>query len=167
MKTKDVSIGGSLYRVSKFDATIGAWILSNLVAASAQAKKPDIQSSDKTGPMPDMDKMSEKERDDFAQANVAYMWTLAGTVLDLDKYKTIQQYALRACSKQVVSSPTQMTFEPIVMVDGRWAIDSLRDDTNTVSRLIVEVLQFNLAPVFLEDAFRSTPSDTPPQSASR
>lgn len=153
MKRKDVEIDGKKYQVEKLDAVTASWILNSLVAASAEMQRPADTS---TASVPDkVATLTAKEREDMAQATVALMWTMAGSKLPIDKYRYIQQTALQACFWQSADSPTTTTFEPVMMRDGRWANRELSDNVKTVTRLITEVLQFNLSAVFLEDAYPS------------
>lgn len=146
-KSKDIKIAEYQCRVGKLDACSAAWILGVLMAVVAekrrqQAQPPADAAPDAPTPTDDA------AREEMARGIVGALWLTAGSALDRDRYRDVQQGCLRVCAAQNDGG----LFEPIVSSDGRWVRKDIGGDAPTVHRLILETLQFNLSPFFLDDA---------------
>jgi len=145
-KTKDLKIGDYQCRIGKLDACSAAWTLSVLMAVVADQRRRQPQPTEAAAPEPPPDDATARE--EMARGVVGALWLTAGSALDRERYRDVQQGCLRACSARNDGG----LYEPIVAGDGRWSRKDIADDALTVHRLILETLQFNLSPFFLDDA---------------
>jgi hypothetical protein len=165
-KTKELKIGEYQCRIGKLDACSAAWILSVLMAVVADQRRRQPQPAEAGAPEPPNDAAA---REEMARGVVGALWLTAGSALDRERYRDVQQGCLRACAARNDGG----LYEPIVAGDGRWSRKDIADDAPAVHRLILETLQFNLSPFFLDDASSGegqAPGDGPrsaPPNASR
>lgn len=146
-RTKDVTIDGKKYQLSKMTAMVASRIHNWLVTASIkfQAEQQNI-----TTPAAEEEALHEEERkkdpQKAAAATVAMLWLLSSSTLSEEACTKIQNYALRSCSlypDDGVGMPS-----PIMLADGRWAVKALETDATAVNQLVIESLQFNISPFF-------------------
>jgi hypothetical protein len=145
-KTKEVSIGEYQCRVGKLDACSAAWVLGVLMAVVADQRRRQPQAPEQQAPEPPPKDAAARE--EMARGVVGALWLTAGSALDRERYRDVQQGCLRVCSARNDGG----LFEPVVAADGRWSRKDIGDDAPAVHRLILEALQFNLSPFFLDDA---------------
>ena len=142
--TKDITIGNDRYQLVKMSAQTASWISNLLVANSLLNARPST-SNESSEPSEEMPEMKPEEK---AYAAVGSLWLLCGASLAEDVYKRIQNCCLMAC-RQYDSNGTLLA---VLMQDGRFVSKDLENDAPTVNRLIMEAMQFNIAPFFIESA---------------
>src|SRR5580698_3156046 len=70
------------------------------------------------------------------------LWMTAGPLLSRAAYNEMQAECLKTCK---VFNAAGNVYEAVLMADGRFTRDALRDDPTVADRLISEVMQFSLA----------------------
>jgi hypothetical protein len=150
-KFKDVTVGERTFRLSKMPATDADWVKNQLVFAFCK----DMKSSGEQTEQPE-------PTEQWALDLVKALWIKGGVVISRETYTDIQAICLRACA----SVNDGVAGGPIMMVDGRWADQTVKDDVKTVSDLIVQSLQFNLLPFFYDgpSGNSASPSSNPPNA---
>src|SRR6185437_9017451 len=126
-------------------AETGAWILNVLISAMFKVAGEQESNAEQAA----FDKAEPVEK---ANAAVAAMWISIGTTVSLETYKQIQRSCLQTCLLYVGGNPL-----PLISANGRWADASLEKNVIVVNQLVIEVLQFNLAPFFIESALKNKP----------
>jgi len=124
-KYKDVEINGAWYRIEKFDAQTGSFVVYKLLAQLAPI-------------LPMLTK--EVDSDRFKNQLPSVL-----TGLSREDFKTLQIDCLNACSRLEGNAKIPM---PIVTADGRLAIEDLNDDTVTIMFLTVQAIAFNMSSFF-------------------
>ncbi|MBG9773568.1 phage tail assembly chaperone [Brevibacillus laterosporus] len=133
VKYKDVEINGRKFRVRKFPARVGSFMIIKLTAILApmfagikqnlKAKSADdiinMDDIDITGVLEQLNNLSEKDFD------------------------YIQEKALSVCYETL---PAGLT--PVLHANGAFGVEDLEDDTVTVMALTVHALTFNLTSFF-------------------
>lgn len=162
MDYKDVEIEGKAFRVGRMTATVGARILNVLLSAGAKAQAKETSTPEEK----DEAKMAFEELSEEEKANIAISstWIMVGSSISSEVYSEIQMNCLRVCLlyPQSDSSPI-----PVVMANGKWATSEIEKDLPVVNQLIIEALQFNLAPFFIARALKSGAASAQHQSPSR
>src|ERR1700728_3348686 len=103
-KTKDIKIGDYQCRIAKLDACGASWILGVLMAVVADQRRRQAQSTAPTAPSdvstPEPPPTDAAAREDMARGVVGALWLTAGSALDRDRYRDVQQGCLRVCTAQ-------------------------------------------------------------------
>lgn len=130
-KTKDVKIGERMFRVRKFPARSGGFVLIKVGALLA----PMFSGLDvkKVKKIEDVD-TSKVDINKIAQALFQ---------LSQDDYDLIQTEALRVCACQL-----QAGWTPVLNENGSIGVPDLEDDTMSILWLTVHALAFNLTSFF-------------------
>jgi len=138
-------------------ALVGSRILNVLISTSAKQTSSEAPAEEKAQEKSLFDNLPEEEK---ANLIIASSWMLIGTNVPEDVYTQIQKNCLKTCSVYISpdAPPT-----PVVMSDGRWAVKEIENDIPTVNQLIIEALQFNLAPFFTASALKSGSAAAPKQ----
>jgi len=161
MEYKDTTIGERKFRLGRMTALVGARILNVLISTSAKQQSSSQNSAEeKTETEQEkamFDSFSEEEK---ANLIIASSWTLIGTNVPEDVYTQIQKNCLKTCSIYVSPDAPPV---PVIMADGKWAAKEIEHDIPTVTQLITEALQFNLAPFFTASALKSGSAAAPKQ----
>lgn len=144
--SKTVTIGERQFKIGRFRAVVGARILNVLMSATLRAQTEDKPSD--SAEAKEFTALSEEEK---ANISIASMWVLVGATISAELYGEIQKSCLQVCffMKQEDASI------PIIMSNGRWAVPEIEKDIPTVNELIVQCLQFNLAPFFIASASKA------------
>lgn len=114
---KDVDIAGRKFRINKFDALTGSYIIYTVmtqILPMGMGKK--IDGLDESSSMPIMSK---------------------------EKFREIQIDCLKACS-EIKPAGNSIAPMPIMMSDGRWASEEYENDAPLVMALTVQVLGYNI-----------------------
>ena len=143
--SKELDVDGKKFQLRRISAETGAWILNVLISAMFKSASVEESTSEQAA----FDKSEPVEK---ANAAVAAMWISIGTAVSLETYKQIQRCCLQTCMLYVGGNPV-----PLISTNGRWADASLEKSVTVVNQLIIEVLQFNLAPFFIESALKNKP----------
>lgn len=136
---KEIKIGDSAYRLSKMSAQIASWLysllLSSMIKAQQGARQEVVQAENPAANL---------QPEEIGRGVVEALWMTSGSVLSEEQHAKVQQHALRQVSYYITpdSEPA-----PILMKDGRVA-DEKTSDPVIYNRLVLESLQFNLAPFF-------------------
>ena len=147
--TKELTIVNKQFQLKRIDAQAGAWILTVLISAMFKASSGEESSPSEQS---EFDKADPVEK---ANSTVAAMWISVGTTVSLEAYRQIQRYCLQTCLLYIANNPV-----PLISTDGRWADKELERDIPVVNQLITAVLQFNLAPFFIESALKNKEAST-------
>lgn len=130
-KYKDLEINGSWYRVEKFDAKTGSYVVYKLLAQVLPI-------------LPMLTK--EVDADAFRNQLPSVL-----TKLSREEFDELQTACLKVCSRLEGNSKLPM---PIVTDDGRMAIEELNDDTVTIMLLTVQAIAFNVTSFFDENTLK-------------
>lgn len=145
-KTKVVEINGKSYEIGRFTPQTGSWIANLLITTMLKSQKdgaPETQEESAD------DKVSAEEK---AAGLVSILWLMASSDLPEATYARIQNHALLVCG-QIHQEGAGAT--GIIKESGKWIATELQDDAPTISKLVTEALQFNIAPFFLEGVSNS------------
>ena len=143
---KELTIGDKKFQLKRMSAETGSWILNVLLSAMFKAVSgEEVSTSDQA----EFDKGDKVEK---ANNAIAAMWVSVGTTVNLETYKQIQRCCLQTCLLYVGGNPLML-----ISANGRWADAALEKNVLVVNQLITEVLQFNLAPFFIESALKNKP----------
>jgi hypothetical protein len=131
---KDVTINGRTFRIRKFSAKVGAFMVLKVTGLIAPLfKNVDLNKlMNVKGP----------EDIDLSTFNFAGIMAELGNLSE-DDFNYIQDRCLQVCSE---SLPAGLT--PVLNPNGSFGVLNLEDDTMTVLALTVHVLMFNLKSVF-------------------
>lgn len=140
--SRQLKVGDQNFQIKRISAELGAWILNIMMSAMFKLANSDDGAA----------QHEESQIDPVEKANeiVAAMWISASTVISPDTYKQIQRYCLQACNIEIGGNPV-----PLVDLKGRWAAPELETNLPVVNQLIVETLQFNISPFFIESALKN------------
>lgn len=147
--SKEVEVGGERYRLHKMPVEASTRIHNMLMAIAFKAR--DGSAGDSA---PEPDEATAEER---ADAMVATLWMLASAEMEEKTYARVQHQCMLACSRLGGDG----SLAPVKILDGRWAFEELKHDGPTVDRLVVEVLQFNIAAFFLARLSRLAAATAP------
>lgn len=143
---KNTTISGHEFRIGRMSAMTGARVLNLLLSAIMQSP---TKEDSKPGAEPELESLSAEEK---ANNSIAAMWMIVGSMLSEEAYIRVQRAALQVCMFFPVPDSPGI---PVLSVNGKWAATEIETDIPTVNQLIVQALQFNLAPFFIESALRS------------
>ena len=130
-KYKDVEFGGSWYRIEKFDARTGSYVVYKLLAQVLPI-------------LPMLSK--EVDPDEFRGQLPSVL-----TKLSKEEFGELQTACLLVCSRLEGNSKIPM---PVITDDGRIAIEDLNDDTVTIMFLTVHAIAFNVSSFFGENTLK-------------
>jgi len=124
---KDITIGSRKFRLNKFDALTGSYIvytlLTQILPMGLDEKVEGLAGQDRSS-LPTMSK---------------------------DSFISLMRDCLKVCSEiKMVNNIVAPV--PIMLGDGRWAVPDLETDTVTVMLLTVQALGFNVTDFFTENA---------------
>ena len=149
-KTTIALINGGEYQIGRMAPDIGAFILNRLIAAGVEADRRMAESQAQAPPPP-------ARAADEAQATQATPEDTVRTLcaaaffrtpgFDLETYRIVQRATISVCSR-MEGEPTQKVPMPMMNAAGQWAIADVRDDIGLVSKLMTEVMVFNLKSFF-------------------
>lgn len=148
-ETKEIELPDKTrYRLDKLSAPVASRIFNLLMSAVMKAQA-GAGGGGGDGP----EEPEAVDREERAKAQVGLMWLLASTALDDDQYAKIQGQCLASCALLDGAATV-----PVRMADGRWAVKALEYDAPAVNRLVLEALQFNIAPFFLVALSQAAPA---------
>lgn len=123
---KDIDVGKRRFRISKFDALTGSYImytlLTQMLPMGLGKRIPGLEN-----------------------------FAIESASMSKEKFMEIQRDCLRACS-EVVPVEGQVTLMPLLMVDGRWGVAGVENDAPLILNLTVQVLVYNAKSFFEGDA---------------
>jgi hypothetical protein len=149
---KEVLVGERRYRIIRMTPLVGARIINVLFSAVIKTANSSGEENTKSE-KEDFEKMPSEEK---AKISIQSMWMAAAAILSSDAYEEIQKASLRCCQLFVQEDAPP---SPVMMASGRWAITE--PSVTVASQLIVESLQFNLAPFFIESESKPADSTAP------
>jgi hypothetical protein len=136
---KDVEVNGRNFRVRKFDALTGSFMLIKLTGLLAPLlKNIDLKKLDLKEPNT-MDEASDINLDAF---DLPGIMSALGNLPEED-FKYIQGKCLRVCHESLSAGLT-----PVLNTNGSFAVMGLDEDTMTVMALTVHALVFNVKGFF-------------------
>ena len=158
---KQFAIGSDQYQVAKMTALTASYIYGLFVSSMIKLVRETPAEADSVSseePKPD----TEAE----AAQRVGFLWSMLSGSIDEKTYSSLQQKCLAVCSKQVQAGDS-FVYSPVLMQNGsgRFAIPELAQDAVAVNRLIVEALQFNIAPFFTGGGSAGQPGLAPASPA--
>ncbi|MGG3884354.1 phage tail assembly chaperone [Brevibacillus panacihumi] len=140
IKYKDVEINGRKFRVKKFSARVGSFMILKLTTILAPLFK-NVKINVKALNTPDGNPI-----DDFNL--VGFMETL-GSISEQD-FTYIQDACLRVCYELLPAGETQ-----VLDNSGNFGVANIEDDTVAVMTLMAHALMFNLSGFFAESGLGS------------
>lgn len=126
---KEFTVGNRRFRVKKFDALTGSYIIYTLLTQIL--------------PMGLGKQVAGLE--DNAPANAP--------VMNKETFMDIQRSCLKTCF-EIVPAGGIVTPMPVMLADGRWGIGDLENDAPTVMLLTIQVLGFNVQSFFDESVLK-------------
>ena len=142
-KTKDVTISGRRYQLAKMTPETGCLIHSLLVYVGLKYAEGKVENADAIAasvPPPSDDPVAR------AEGITRMLWLMAPATLPEASYRSIQKYALAACSFYL---KPDMPPSPVKMADGvRWADAELADDGPGMQELVTQSIIFSISPFF-------------------
>lgn len=131
---KDVEIGGRTFRIKKFDALTGSFMLIKITGMLAPLfKNMDI------GKLKDVKDVSEVSPDAF---DISGIMAEIGNLSEQD-FKYVQEKCLRVCSEVLPAG-----LSPVLNPNGSFGVIGIEEDTMTVLALTVHTLIFNVKGFF-------------------
>jgi hypothetical protein len=127
---KDVEINGRTFRIKKFDAMTGSFMLIKITGIIAPMLKGV-----------DLKKLSESDGESF---DFDYTIVLAeiGNLSEKD-FTYVQEKCLQVCSEMLSAGMT-----PVLNKNGTFGVIGLEDDTVTIMALTIHALAFNVKGFF-------------------
>jgi hypothetical protein len=122
---KDIEIGGKKFRIRKFDALTGSYIIYTLLTQMLP-----MGLSEKIDGLPSGDSKAPP--------------------MTKEKFMEVQLDCLRACSEIVPTGDT-VTPIPLLTADGRWSSEELASNAPLVIMLTIHVLGYNAQSFFDEN----------------
>lgn len=146
-KFKEVEIKGRTFRIKKFDALTGSFILIKITALLA----PIISHLDlkKINSVKPTDANADTDSFNLDGIDIPGIASELGKLSEVD-FRFLQGKSLRLCSESLPAG-----FVPILHDNGSFAVQNLDDDTMTVMALMVHALVFNVKGFFLESPLAS------------
>ena len=126
---KDVEVGDRKFRLHKFDALTGSYIMYTLLTQIL--------------PMGLGKQIEGLEAEAGANANLP--------VMSKEKFMEMQKDCLRACS-EIKGVDNQVLPVSVMLPDGRWGIDDIKDDAPLAMVLTIQVLGYNSLSFFAGNA---------------
>lgn len=132
---KTIEISGRRWQIGRFDALTGSYIAFKLLTETLPALPMPPELQEKLGMM-------------FSPTQKS------GSIMSKTDFIALQRDCLSVCGeiKNVGGVETPI---PVLMPDGRWAVDDLENDTVTVIALTLTALVFNISSFFEEDALKA------------
>ena len=124
---KDIEVNGRKFRIKKFDALTGSYVLYTVLTQLLPAGIIQ-QISGLTDAMQSTAEPISKE-----------------------KFIDLQKDCLKMCS-EIIPAGDVIAPMPIMLADGRWGIDGIENDILLVLALTVHVLRYNVEDFFADDA---------------
>ena len=131
---KDVEITGRTFRIKKFDARTGSFMLLKITGLLAPLFK-----NVELNKLKDVKEVSDVNLDAFNISGI--MSQLGG--LSEDDFTYVQDKCLQVCGEMLPAG-----FVPILNANGTFAVQGLEEDTMTVLALTAHVLIFNVKGFF-------------------
>jgi hypothetical protein len=133
---KIVPIDGHSYRLGRLTAAVGGYIWQRLLAAIYKARetaKPEQEPTkeDEAKPKPPVEDR---------------MRTICGMTfmfLSFEDYQFVQRHCMAVVARK---EPDPAGYLDIQLTDGRWAVPEIESNPFLVTKLMTEVLVWNLAP---------------------
>lgn len=123
---KDVTISNRKFRLNKFDALTGSFViytlLTQILPMGLGKKIEGLESQDKSN-LP---------------------------VMTRERFTELQIICLKACS-EIKPAGNSIVPVPIMMADGRWGVEDLENDAPLVVALTVQILGYNAQSFFGEN----------------
>jgi hypothetical protein len=138
---KDVEVNGRMFRIRKFDALTGSFMLIKITGLMA----PLLKNLDMSK-LKNVNEASDVQLDAF---NLPGIMAELGNLPEED-FKYIQGKCLRVCHESLSAGLT-----PILNENGSFAVMGLDEDTMTVMALTVHALVFNVKGFFTESPLAS------------
>jgi len=139
---KDIELGGRKWRIGKFDAFTGSFMLIKVTSIISPLLK-------------NIDFKDVKKASDISGLNFTEM--LAGiTNLSEQDFNYIQKKCLGVCCECLPAD-----FTPVLNENGTFGVMELENDTSTVLGLTVHALMFNVTSFFDENLLGSLKGKTP------
>lgn len=119
---KMVDVGGRSFKIKKFDALTGSYIAYQLMSHL----------------LPIMSK---------GKGDIQALLSSGIPIMPRDTFLELQKDCINVCSEVTVLNGVPVDL-PLMMADGRWAVDGLATDTVTVMTLTIQTLVFNVSSFF-------------------
>jgi len=138
VKYKDVEVNGRKFRVKKFSARVGSFMilkLTTILAPLFRNLKVNPKAFNSDMPLDDID-------------IAGFMETLGG--ISEKDFSYVQDECLKVCFELLPAGETQ-----VLTSTGHFGVAELEDDTVAVMTLMVHALMFNLTGFFADSGLRS------------
>lgn len=148
-KTKNIEVNGVTYQIRRMEARVGSYLVFKMLGAL----RSDINKSSATGGDPTRGETTTAQSPTAAKpdgegiARAVVLAALSGGVGDFETHCFIQQKALAVCSKLEMTPEGRELPMPIVTENGT-LLGELKEDVDSVYKLEIESLVFNLSPFF-------------------
>ncbi|USG65162.1 hypothetical protein NDK47_24065 [Brevibacillus ruminantium] len=132
---KDVEVNGRKFRIKKFSARVGSFMVVKLTAILAPmiaALKPNLKAIS----------TEDVDLEDIDVTEIAGIVGHLGNIPEKD-FAYIQDQALRVCYELLPAGPAQVLDD-----NGSFGVSDLEDDTVTIMTLTAHALGFNLTSFF-------------------
>ena len=133
-ETKSVTIDEANYQLRRMTPAVGSYIWQLLMKAVYKSQEGQKEDVTQPAPLPDAMKPSNEERL-RGMCGVAFMF------LGFDDFQFVQRNCMLKLSREEATAG----YLPVMADDGRWANKELEQNPFLVTRLMVEVLAFNLS----------------------
>lgn len=130
---KDIDIGNRKFRVHKFDALTGSYVIYTVL----------------TQVLPMGLGNQIEELADNAKDSIKSM-----PIMPKEQFMELQRDCLRACSEIIMTGNTVAPI-PILMSDGRWGVEDLSHDAALAMMLTIQVLGYNVKSFFDENVLET------------
>lgn len=140
---KEVQIGTYTFRIRKFDASTGSWLLMSLMGEMQKAIS-DLPTSDKPAA-----EQIEASEDNAAIGAIQFLLMN----LDEEKFARVQSKALNVCDEQKVFADKEAWIP--VLTGTRISNFDLQTDISTIISLTSQSLFANLSPFFSKSGLSS------------
>ena len=132
-RTQQVDVEGRQYQVRRLLPEIGSFIWQRLMAAMVRASAQSGFKEDKPEEHKKHKKEQNKDQEIRGLCGVAFMY------LEFEEFAFIQSQCMRVLSRFENELPM-----PVMSDRGQWAAEDIADNPFLVTKLVTEVLAFNL-----------------------
>jgi len=135
---KDVGINGRRWRIGRFDAMTGSYLLYKILTQALPAIMTQLGGIPQS-PLPD---------------------AMGKSVMGKEDFLSLQRDCLNVCMELKEIGGKEAPIK-VVMPNGSWGVEGLDDDVMTVMALTLHALVFNLSSFFDEDALKGLMAGLP------
>jgi len=143
IKYKDVEVAGRKFRIKKFSARVGSFMILKLTTILAP-----LFSSFKVDP-----NVKSPEDIEIGDINITGIMNQLTNISEKD-FNYIQEQALRVCFEHLPAG-----LSPVLNENGTFGVEDLEDNTAAVMALTVHALAFNLTSFFQESGLQGLVAD--------